>query len=135
MIQDEVGLPGRTGFQTITPYVMVEKIDEYESFLRNVFGATVTYKTTGAAGRTHLEVQIGTSRLMIGESPDGAAPAYLFLYAANVEALFDRALEYGARTMMKPERGVFQEEIGAAVTDPEGITWFLAHHGPGSGSP
>ncbi|NBF41856.1 MAG: hypothetical protein GVY14_15710 [Spirochaetes bacterium] len=135
MTGDEAGFPGRPGFQTITPYVMVEKIDEYEAFLRDAFGATVTYKTTGAAGRTHLEVQIGTSRVMIGESPGGAGPAYLFVYVADVPALFDRAVECGASTMMKPERGMFQEEIGAAVTDPEGNTWFLAHHGPGSESP
>lgn len=130
-----IGLPGREGFQTITPYLMVERIADYEAFLKDAFGAKVTYRTTGSGGRTHLELQIGTSRLMVGESPQGGNPAFLFLYVADAEKLFNSAIECGASKMMEPQKGLFQEQVGAAVTDPHGNTWFLAQHGPESESP
>lgn len=135
MKSEDIGLPGRNGFQTITPYVMVADIDQYASFLQDAFGATETYRTTGAGGGTHLEVQIGTSRLMVGESTQSARPTYLFLYVSNVESVFSNAVSAGGSELMKPAAGIFQEETGAAVSDPAGNTWFLASHGPGSESP
>ncbi|MCG8481025.1 MAG: hypothetical protein MI724_18170 [Spirochaetales bacterium] len=130
-----IGRAGREGFHTVTPYVMVQDIDAFRRFLVDVFGATETYRAIGSRGGTHLEVQIGDSRIMIGESAGSAAPAYLFLYVDDVTALFDRALRCGAEEMLPIAKGQFQEELGAAFTDPFGNGWFVAHHGPQSASP
>jgi uncharacterized glyoxalase superfamily protein PhnB len=130
-----IGKPQRKGFQTITPYLIVSDLESYLEFLGNAFGAEETYRAKGGGGGTHLEVQIGTSRLMIGESDAGAAPSYLFLYVEDARAVFDRAKGAGATEIMPLEIGQFQEELGGAVSDPAGHSWFIAQHGPGSTAP
>ncbi len=130
-----IGHAGRIGFHTVTPYIMVGDIDAFQRFLGDVFDATETYRATGSGGGTHLEMQIGDSRIMIGESAGGSTPTYLFLYVEDVVAIHGRALRAGAREMLPIEKGQFQEELGAAFTDPFGNGWFVAYHGPESASP
>lgn len=127
-----IGKPKRHGFETITPYLIVPNISDFLTFVTQAFDAEETYRTTGAGGGIHLEVKIGTSRLMIGESSSAARPAYLFLYVEDAAQIFETAKNAGAKEMMPLEQGTFQEELGGAVTDPAGNAWFIAQHGPGS---
>lgn len=61
-----IGKPNRPGFHTITPYLMVQDVDASITFVEEAFGATERFRTTGGAGGTHVEVQIGDSMLMLG---------------------------------------------------------------------
>lgn len=132
-----LGPPGRDGFHTVTPYLMVVDTDAYVAFLEAAFDAEVTYRTTGAAGGDHVELQVGDSRVMVGGGGpvERDHPAALFLYVADVDAVHDRAVAAGATSTMPPADGEFEEQRGAAVTDPVGTHWFLAHHGPASSAP
>lgn len=74
--------------------------------------------TAGERGGVHVELEIGDSRIMAGESAAGAAPAYLFLYVENARAVYKAALDVGASQMMPLAEGRFGEEIGGPVTTP-----------------
>jgi PhnB protein len=98
--------------------------------VQQVFGATETLCMQGQAGGTHVEVQIGDSMLMIGGGGSWsgqAMPAALYLYLDDVDAVYQRALQAGATTIMEPS----DEEDGdrrGGVQDPFGNMWFLARH-------
>ncbi|MCC5949625.1 MAG: VOC family protein [Nitriliruptoraceae bacterium] len=129
--------PNRAGFHTVTPYLMVVDPDAYVAFLESAFGAEVTYRTTGGGGGQHIELQIGDSRIMVGGGgPVGQdQPAALFLYVDDVDGLHDAAVRAGARSIIEPADGEFEEQRGAGFVDPVGTQWFLGQHGPASTSP
>jgi PhnB protein len=122
--------PARPGFHTITPYLIAQDLDQFLAFVQQVFGATETLCMQGQAGGTHVEVQIGDSMLMIGGGGSWsgqAMPAALYLYLDDVDAVYQRALQAGATTLMEPS----DEEDGdrrGGVQDPFGNMWFLARH-------
>lgn len=113
-------------FHTVTPYLIVPDADAFVRFLAEAFDATETYRTVGEQGGTHLELRIGDSMIMAGQSADAAAPAYLFLYVDDAAAAFSNALDAGAEQMMPITDGRFGEKRGGAVTDPFGNGWFIA---------
>jgi PhnB protein len=122
--------PARPGFHTITPYIMVQDVEQLLAFVQQVFGAREALRTTGAGGGFHIEVHIGDSMLMLGgggawQGP--AMPAALYLYVDDVDATYQRALQAGATTLMEPT----DEEDGdrrGGVQDAFGNMWFLARH-------
>jgi uncharacterized glyoxalase superfamily protein PhnB len=120
----------RESFHTVTPYLIVGDADAFVTFVAEAFGATETYRTTGEQGGTHLEVRIGDSMIMAGESIDAATPAYLFLYVDDPDTVFARALDAGAAKMIPMTDGRFGERRGGAVTDPFGNGWFIAAAAP-----
>lgn len=127
-----LGNPQRPGFGTVTPYLTVRHVDPAVEFMTQAFAATETYRATGAAGGTHVEVQIGDSKIMLGgDTPDGTEPrsASLFLYVEDTDAVYERALEAGAESMIEPGEN-FEAARGAAVVDPFGNRWFIATHAP-----
>lgn len=124
-----IGQPGREGFSTVTPYLMVEHVDPVVQFLQDAFEATEVYRSTGSAGGLHVEVQIGDAKIMLGgDTPHGSrgVPTMLFLYVEDTDAVHAAALQAGATEMMPPEDGNFEAARGSAVTDPFGSTWFIA---------
>jgi uncharacterized glyoxalase superfamily protein PhnB len=120
--------PGREGFATVTPYLVVEDLERYLAFLETSFDAEVTRRATGEGGGTHVEVRIGDSQVMIGESQETANSVYLFLYVADADAVYRHAVESGAESVMRPADGRFGEKRGAAVRDPQGHSWFIGQH-------
>jgi PhnB protein len=127
----------RSGFHTVTPYLMVADPDGLAGFLEAAFEAEVTYRTTGGGGGDHIEIQIGDSRIMVGGGGPVVEdrPAALFLYVDDVDGLHERAVQAGASSIMEPADRLFGEERGAGVVDPAGNQWFLGRHGPASNVP
>ena len=128
-----IGEPTRAGFGTVTPYLMVRQVDPIVDFLRQAFGAKETFRTTGGAGGIHCEVRIGDSMVMIGgDAPGGVEPkpSALFLYVEDVDAVYARALDAGATSLIEPG-AQFGEQRGAGVEDPFGNQWFMARHDRG----
>jgi PhnB protein len=124
------GGPTRPGFHTITPYLIAPDLEQVLAFLRQVFGATETLRMQGAAGGTHVEVQIGDSMLMIGGGGSWSGhtmPAALYVYLDDVDAAYQRALDAGATSLMQPSDEDDGDRRGG-VQDPFGNMWFLARH-------
>ena len=138
-IREAVGTSTRDGFGTVTPYLIVEKIDPFVDFLKAAFGAKETLRAQGKMGGWHCEVQIGDhgsvgGRIMIGgdQPNDGkTVPITLFLYVANVDRVWQSAVAAGATSEMDPSDDFAGENgRGASVVDPFGFTWYMATERP-----
>jgi PhnB protein len=88
-------------------------------------------------GVAHAEIQIGNSRLMLGEempemgyrSPQtlGGTPLGLMLYVENVNEAFPRALKAGAKEL-RPLKDEFWGDRAGTLLDPFGHRWMIATH-------
>ncbi len=117
--------PVREGFHTVTPYLMIREFDKLIDFIKQAFGGVETFRTTGSAGGTHVEVLIGDSMIMIG----GAAttepmPAAIYLYMNNVDEVYQKALNAGATSIMEPSDQSDGEQR-AGVKDAFGNQWYV----------
>lgn len=115
------------GYHSITPYLMVEDAAKLIEFAKQAFGAVETERVTRPdGGIMHAEVRIGDSPVMMGE-PVGRppTPAGLYLYVADVDATYERALAAGAKPIMPPADQFYGDRSGG-VTDPAGNMWWIA---------
>lgn len=80
-----IGSPTRPGFHTVTPYLLVRHVEPIRAFVERAFDGKARFSTTGAAGGTHLEMQIGDSMIMIGgDVPGGMEPKPAALFELDV---------------------------------------------------
>jgi len=116
----------REGFHTVTPYITVEKAPELLEFVKQAFGATESFRTTGSAGGMHAEVKIGDSMVMVGGGPGiEERPTAIHLYIPDVDTVYQRALQAGATSLFPPADQEYGERSGA-VQDPTGNRWYIA---------
>jgi uncharacterized glyoxalase superfamily protein PhnB len=106
---------------------MTEDLEGLMSFVcGDVFGGTDRHRATGAAGRTHVEVEVGDSLVMIGAgSPGGGRTAMLHVYLDDAGAAYRRALEAGATSAMDEHETDFGDRC-YAVDDPWGNQWWVS---------
>lgn len=127
------------GYGTLTSYLTVADGNAALAFYTKAFGGVEWCRMPGPDGKSvmHAEMQIGSSRLMMGgeyPGPGAKAPetlkgtsVTLHLYVPDVDASFDRAIEAGATEMMKPA-DMFWGDRMAKVVDPFGHHWSIATH-------
>ena len=116
----------REGFHTVTPYLSVERAPELLEFVKDVFGGTEIFRTTGSAGGMHAEVRVGDSMLMIGGGPGiEENPTAIHLYMPEVDSFYDRAVAAGSTTIIAPSDQDYGER-SAAIQDPFGNFWYIA---------
>jgi PhnB protein len=116
------------GYHTVTPYLVVRDVPRLIQFLEQAFGATEVMRHPRPDGTVmHAEVQIGDSRVMMGEPPDGTPPmpASIHLYAVDTDALYHLALQAGATSLREPADQFYGERT-AGVRDPVGNQWWIA---------
>jgi PhnB protein len=123
----------RKGFRTVTPYLTVADTHREIEFITKAFGAEGRIYGLGSAGGFHAEYKIGDSMLMIGGGGKGSnwkgspTPAALHLYVEDVDAVYERAMEAGATSLMPPT----DQEYGdrdAAISDVGGNHWYIGTH-------
>jgi PhnB protein len=116
----------RAGFQSVVPFLSIRGAARLAEFLSAAFNGEETYRS-----KTHFEVRIGDSMVMLGEAGDRPpTTGQLFMYVDDADALYQRAIQAGGTSLMEPcERpwGEGEEMLRAAgVKDPNGNSWFLA---------
>jgi len=117
--------------QTLTAYPVVADAPSLNAFLSRVFSATEKLRVIGSAGGFHTELQIGDTALMVGGGGEGVswngtpAPMAFHIYVPDVDAVYHRAVDEGARSLQEP---VDQEwgERTANIADPAGNFWYIA---------
>jgi uncharacterized glyoxalase superfamily protein PhnB len=122
--------PIREGFNTITPYLLVEGAARLLTYLPEAFAAQVLARETRADGTImHAEVRIGNSMLMIGEASGdfGPLPASIYLYVTDCDAVYKRALQAGGTSVFAVMDLPSGERYGG-VKDPCGNIWWIATH-------
>jgi uncharacterized glyoxalase superfamily protein PhnB len=77
----------------------------------------------------HAEIQIGDSRVMLGEASDQwkPMPAMLYVYVEDTDAVYRRAIAAGGQSLREPTTE-FYGDRSAGVQDPAGNLWWIATH-------
>jgi PhnB protein len=122
--------PVPEGYHSVTPYLVVKGAAALIDFLKQAFDANEFVRMARPDGTIqHAEVRIGDSVVMIGEatSPWEPMPTMLYLYAGDVDAIYQRALKTGATSVQAPADQFYGDRT-AAVKDPSGNFWYIATH-------
>ena len=111
------------GWHTVTPRVVVNDAESFVRFLNEVFGATGEYTRDSPS-----IVRIDDSVVMVSEiGMRGPTTAFLYVYVADTDATYGRAIDAGARSLEAP----FDTPYGdrrSMVEDRWGNTWQIATH-------
>ena len=116
------------GYNTVSPYLIVDGAGRTIEFLVRVFGAVEVRRfADDAGGIVHAEVRIDDTVLMIADGGEGwpPVPSHVHVYVADVDATFRRALEAGATAVQEPVQKDDADRRGG-VTDAGGTTWWIA---------
>lgn len=119
------------GYHAITPYLMVENVDKLLKFLKSAFAAQELLRLKRPDGSVmHAEVQIGDSRVMMGEPMDefGPMPASIYFYVENCDAVYEKAIKAGGQSIMPPTDMEHAGERYGGVRDSSGNIWWIATH-------
>lgn len=118
-----------SGYSAVTPYLVLEDLDQLARFCGTVFGAEVTESVAADDGSPrHVELSVGGRVVvMAGRAPQGAGttPAMLYVYVPDCDRAYERALRAGAASI-SPPTDQFYGDRTAGVRDAQGCQWFLA---------
>lgn len=127
------------GFTTVTPHLICKDADGALAWYTKALGAKELFRMPGPGGQgvMHAEMNIGSSRVMIGEEmPDwgsvgpktlGGSPVTIHLYVDDADAAMKKAAEAGAEITMPLEDTFWGDRYGK-IKDPYGHTWAVATH-------
>ena len=118
------------GYHAVTPYLCVQGADKLLDFVKRAFAATEREVMKQPDGTIrHAEVDIGDSIVMISEAQGehNPMPTALYLYVADTDATYRRALQAGGTSLMEPA-DQFYGDRNAGVKDPVGNKWWIATH-------
>ena len=117
-------------YHTLTPYLIVKGATQLVDFMKRAFGAKEVHLMQIPDGTiAHGDFAIGDSHVMLGEA-SGAWPAQttsLYLYVADSDDTFTRAVAAGGTSVQEPKTQFYGDRHGA-VKDPCGNTWWIATH-------
>ena len=129
------------GYHTLTPYLNIKDAAKAIEFYKKAFGAKVVGKIYMPDGSTiaHAEIEIGDSKIMLAEeneqwgnlSPQtiGGSAVTLCLYVEDVDAVFARALQEGAKPIGEMVvKDQFYGDRAGSLTDPFGHKWSVMTH-------
>jgi PhnB protein len=106
----------------VTPRMVVSDVQGAVGFLRAVFDATGDV----VEGRP-AEIRIGDSVVMVSAVGARAAfPAFLYVYVADADASYGRAVAAGAQSLEAPTDTPYGDRH-AMVKDPYGNVFQIAH--------
>ncbi|HEX3552413.1 MAG TPA: VOC family protein [Thermoanaerobaculia bacterium] len=118
------------GFHSLTPYLVVQGADRLIDFLKQAFGAEEIYLGRNPDGQVnHSQFRIGDSMIELAEGNEKwpPMPCALHLYVGDADAVYHRALQAGATSLMEPADQFYGDRSGGVV-DPSGNQWFIATH-------
>ncbi len=112
----------------VIPYLLVPDVARLIEFLKQAFDGIERAKISRPDGTVlHAQVRIGNSLLMIGQpqSPWKPRPSMLYLYVADVDATYRRAIAAGAQSVLEPA-DMFYGDRHACVKDVAENDWWIA---------
>lgn len=126
-------------YPRVSPYLVVDGAAEAIDFYKSVLGAAEPGPRMEAPdGKIgHAEIRLGDSVIMIADqSPDynahapghfGGSPITLMVYVEDVDDVFKRAIEAGAKEE-RPLTDQFYGDRMGTFEDPFGHRWHVATH-------
>ena len=124
--------PVPEGFHTISPYLGVKDARGLIEFLKKAFDSEVEVHAAPDGTIFNAMAQVGDSMVLIGqvpkERPDNELmPAMLYLYVADADAWYRKAMAAGAQSIRAPEDQWYGDRVGA-VRDLANNQWWFATH-------
>ena len=122
--------PIRKGFRAVTPYLFAQNAWRLIDFIAKAFGGSEVYRKERPDGAIiHAEIRIGDSMLMLGEATPqlGAMPTSIYLYVADSDSVYHKALEAGGVSVF-PIMTLPNGERYGGVKDVCGNIWWIATH-------
>ena len=119
--------PVPQGLRSVTPYLHPRSAPSYIDFLARAFGAVEEFRAEHQGVVMHARVRIGDAAVEMGEAPErgeNEKPGF-YLYVADVDALHERAVAAGAKSILAPADQRYGDRL-AMVEDPLGVTWAIA---------
>ena len=116
------------GYNSVSPYLVVDGAAGTIAFLQRVFGATELRRYPDPSGRLmHAEVRIDDTVVMLADCTDQwpAIQANVHIYVADVDATYRRALDAGATSVQEPVKKDDADKRGG-VKDAGGTTWWIS---------
>jgi uncharacterized glyoxalase superfamily protein PhnB len=116
------------GYNSVSPYLVVDGADRTIAFLARVFGAVPLRRFPAAGGSVmHAEVRVADTVVMLADGNEGwpPVPSHVHVYLADVDAAYRRALEAGAMPVQEPVKKDDEDKRGG-VKDAGGTTWWIA---------
>jgi PhnB protein len=117
--------PVPEGLRTVTPYLHPRSAPTYIDFLTRAFGAVEEFRAEHNGVVMHARVRIGDAAVEMGEAPDRGEKPGFYLYVADVDALHERAVAAGAKSVLAPANQQYGDRL-AIVEDPLGVSWAIA---------
>jgi len=125
------------GYNSVTPYLVVDDAAKAIEFYKKAFGAEEKFRMPMGDRIGHAEIKIGDSFVMLAdEFPDmdhlgpksrGGTTVSLLLYVNDVDSAFKTAVDAGAKQLRPLENQFWGDRMGS-LTDPFGHQWSLAMH-------
>jgi PhnB protein len=125
------------GYNSVTPYLIVEDAKRAIEFSSKAFGAEEKFRLPMGDRIGHAEIKIGDSFVMLadefpemghlGPNSRGGPTSSVVLYVEDVDSSFKQALEAGANEQ-RPVQNQFWGDRMGTLTDPFGHQWSLATH-------
>jgi PhnB protein len=123
--------PVPEGYHTITPYLVVDGAEKIIRFVKEAFGAQPVFEPMMRPdGKVmHAEFKIGDSVVMLADTSERAQATsdMLYLYVPNVDAVYQKAIKAGGKSLMEPMDQFYGDRSGS-IMDPAGNRWFIATH-------
>ena len=130
--------PIPSAYPRVTPYLSIDGAEQAIAFYCDILGATEKVRMAAPDGKIgHAELEIGGSVIMLADTfPDlgaptpkalGGSPVTLMVYVADVDDVFARALEAGAKEIA-PVQDQFYGDRSGQFEDPFGHRWNVASH-------
>ncbi len=126
------------GYPQVVPYLIVDGAAEAIDFYVKVLGARERMRMPAPGGTIgHAEIEIGDSLIMLSdEAPDmdaigpravGGTPVSIHTYVEQVDAVFERAVQAGAK-VLQPVENKFYGDRSGTFEDPFGHRWNVSTH-------
>jgi uncharacterized glyoxalase superfamily protein PhnB len=112
--------------QTVWPYLFYADADAASEFLQRAFGFREVDRQTGAAGRSHLELETpGGGSVYAGESASEGRSGMVYVLVPDVDAHYERAKAEGAEIFEELWDGPAGHRRYSCA-DPQGQWWSFA---------
>jgi PhnB protein len=126
------------GYPEVTHYLIVDGAAAAIDFYSKVLGAKEKMRMASPGDKIgHAELQLGDSLIMLAdEHPEfgnvgprtvGGTPVMIAAYVDDVDSVFRRALDEGAREVRAVENQFYGDRTGQ-FEDPFGHRWSVATH-------
>jgi uncharacterized glyoxalase superfamily protein PhnB len=116
------------GLRTVTPFLHPKGVPAYIEFLKRALGAVQEARYESPTGLVmHARLRIGNAAIEMGDAEGGAEPmpSGFYLYVGDPDALYQQAVDAGAKSLWPPTDQPYGERV-AAVEDSVGNQWFIA---------